>query len=224
MTAQVSDKCFYREEKYSIVALSNVIPFDPKNFGLEPVECTTSCHRGYWCEYEINGKRLLLKNLYIYSLVYPSLNGKVVAPEEFVESMCYSPKTKEWTKGMTSAHSGHRVYYDVNLPIPYTGKIALGKNFLDKYYVHMGFQQAWAYETLLEMEFEEGLLTKSTDLSRHAKAKRNALEEKRKKEKEEPCDSNPQNSEKEEFYKEYKWIAESFSLDYGIKAWWEKKE
>ena len=172
MTAQISDKYKYQKKEYTIVALSSAISFDPKNWGLEPHASSTACYRGYWCEYAVEDEELLLKNLYLFNMddKYPSFNGVEVSPPEFKEYEAYMGSGKKTKKVIRPAHFGHRVYKNVNLSIPYTGKILLGDGFMREYYIHMGFQRAWAYEKIIELVFEEGVLLECNDLSHIAKA------------------------------------------------------
>ena len=106
------------------------------------------------------------------------------------------------------AHFGHRVYKDVNMPIPYTGKILLGDGFMQEYYIHMGFQRGWAYKKLIELVFEEGILLECNDLSHIAKAQREAMAQ---------GNINPRRPGGDNIPK---FVEDSFSLDYADKAWW----
>lgn len=210
MTAQISDKYKYQKKEYTIVALSSAIHFDPKNWGLEPHTSSTACYRGYWCEYAVEDEELLLKNLYLFNIddKYPSFNGVEVSPPEFKEYEGYMGNGKKRKKVIRPAHFGHRVYKNVNLSIPYTGKILLGDGFMREYYIHMGFQQAWAYEKLIELVFEEGVLLECNDLSHIAKAQREAMKER------------GDNLRYPESDNVAKFVEDSFSLDYADKAWW----
>lgn len=212
MTAQIGDIYQYHNKNYTIVALSSGILFDPKNFGLEPHARFTACWRGYWCEYAIIDDELVLKDLYIFNLdeKYPSFNGVEVSPPEFEEYERYSGNVKKSEKVTLPAHFGHRVYRDVNLHIPYTGKILLGDGFMKEYCINMGFQRSWAYKELIELIFEEGLLLDCNDLSHIAEAQREAM----KKRNEDPQHPDGGNIPK--------FVEDSFSLDYADKAWWWK--
>ena len=106
------------------------------------------------------------------------------------------------------SHFGHRVYKDVNMPIPYTGKILLGDGFMQEYYIHMGFQRGWAYKKLIELVFEEGILLECNDLSHIAKAQREAMAK---------GNINPRRPGGDNILK---FVEDSFSLDYADKAWW----
>ena len=98
---------------------------------------------------------------------------------------------------------GHWTYDNVNLMIPYTGKILLRDKFLPEYYIHMGFQQAFAYETLVEFVFENGKLIETIDHSDTVEKMRESMNL------EELVDRNDVN----------KFVNDSFSLDYKTKAW-----
>lgn len=82
----------------------------------------------------------MLQNLYINSKddYYPEINN--VSPE------------KEGKKSFM--YMGHHLYKNLNIFIEYTGKILIGKGFINKYYIHMGYQRAWAYEVLQELVFD----------------------------------------------------------------------
>ncbi len=210
MTAQIGDIYKYQKKEFTIVALSSAMLFDPKNFGLEPHARSTACWRGYWCEYSIENDELLLKDLYLFNSEdkYPPLNGVEVSPQEFVEYECYSGNKKKREKITSPAHFGHRVYKDINMPIPYTGKILLGDGFMREYYIHMGFQRGWAYKKLIELVFEEGILLECNDLSHIAKAQRESMKQEK---------VNPRRPDGENIPK---FVEDSFSLDYADKAWW----
>lgn len=60
----------------------------------------------------------------------------------------------------------------------YTGKILIGKGFINKYYIHMGYQRAWAYEVLEKLIFYKGKLIETVDHSEMAKKLRLELENK----------------------------------------------
>ena len=205
MTAQIGDIFKYQKKEYTVVALSNGQLFDPKNYGLEAHARCTACYRGYWCEYGVDDESLMLRDFYMFNLDgnYPPLNGIQIAPQEFEECQCYVGENK-WEKSTMPAHLGHQVYRNVNLLLPYTGKILLGRDFMGEYYIHMGFQRGWAYRRLIELEFDEGLLLESHDVSHIARAKREEIKQQR---------DDPR-------YPDKKIIDESFSLDDTDKIWW----
>ncbi len=158
MTAQISDAFRCGDEEYSIIAISEPISFNPRNYGLKPFYACTACYKGYWCTYNINENGIVLEKLFIHTLDgnYPEIDG--VAPS-----------------GEEDACFGHRLYNNINLKINYTGKILVGDEFIEEYYIHMGTQKPWAYKVLIEFVFENGKLTEKNDKSHLAAELREML-------------------------------------------------
>ncbi|MEZ3513713.1 MAG: hypothetical protein K1W37_00275 [Lachnospiraceae bacterium] len=193
MTAQVGDRFIYKEDNYSIVAISNPIQFNPLDYGIKSVACCTACWNGYWCDYYISKKGIMLQNLYINSEndYYPKINN--VSPE------------RENKKSFQ--YMGHHLYKNLNIFMEYTGKILIGKGFIKKYYIHMGYQRAWAYEVLDELIFDKGELIKTVDHSEMAKKLRLELENK--------AEEISKTGDNISLF-----VKESFSLEMKDKAWW----
>lgn len=216
MTAQIEDRFIHRKIRYSLVALTNPIGFDPKEYGLIPKARSSACWCGYFCEYNITKEGLFLQNLYVNTKdqIYPPINGVNVSEKEYHECIAISFKDGKQiqTKSMTENHMGHREYKNVDLPIAYTGKILLGNEFLKKYYVHMGYQRSWAYQELIEFEFDHGKLIKKTDHSDTAAKLRELI------------DSNGINPAYPEGENITKFVFDSFSLDHAVKAWWLERD
>ena len=193
MTAQVGDSFIYKGDDYSIGAISEPIQFNPLEYGIKPVACCTACWNGYWCDYHISKEGIILENLYINAKdnYYPEINN--VSPE------------REGKKSFL--YMGHHLYKNINIFMEYTGKILIGKDFINEYYIHMGYQRAWAYEVLEEVIFDKGKLIKTVDHSEMAKKLRLDLENKA-----------------ERFQKTNDnlrlFVEESFSLEMKDKAWW----
>ncbi|MDE5802317.1 MAG: hypothetical protein K2I22_05295 [Lachnospiraceae bacterium] len=187
MTAQVGDSFIYKGDDYSIVAISEPIQFNPLDYGIKPVACCTACWNGYWCDYHISTKGIMLQNLYINSQgdYYPEINN--VSPE------------REGKKPFL--YMGHHLYKNLNIFMEYTGKILIGKDFINEYYIHMGYQSAWAYEVLEELVFDNGKLTKTVNHSEMAKKLR--------------LERNQKTSDNIPLF-----VKKSFSLEMKDKAWW----
>jgi hypothetical protein len=190
MTAQISDGFLFENKEYYEIAITNPLPFAPEDYGLKPVMISTACWRGYWCDYELTGEQILLKNLHVRVAddVYPTINGV---------SARFDP----------DAMNSH-TYTELNLPMDYTGKIVLGDDFLNEYYVHMGFQSAWAFGVVKEFEFNNGKIIAINDYSEQMVKMRELI------------DRDP-----EGFYENMhanipRFIDDVFSQDYAIKAWW----
>lgn len=192
MTAQVGDRFTFKKEGYSIVAISNSLGFNPMKYGIMPIGVCTACWAGYWCEYNISDDGIYLHNLYINSQngEYPDINGVSV----------YQPNDKEFE------YMGHHAYKNLNLRMNYTGKILVGKDFIHKYYIHMGYQRALAYKTLKEFVFENGELKEVNDCSKMAEELRDKF--------------NQKEFNDNRFFNIFGFIRDSFSTEYKDKAWW----
>ena len=187
MTAQIPDKYEYEGKEYSIVAMTDDIEFTPEKYGLEPQYTCTACWRGYAVKYSIENGKLMVKNLLVSdsSSGFPKING---IEAKSMGDIIFS-----------------KIYKNINLPIEYTGKIVLGNGFIWDYYIHMGFQRAWAYEKVIELIFEKGVLVNVIDHSEKVKAIRAEIEAGTREAKE---DSIPT------------FVDKSFSLSLEDKAWW----
>lgn len=190
MTGQIGDSYFFDGHDYTIIAMSKEINFNPTDYGLIPQSMCTACWKGYWCEYVIEDGEIFLKNLHISCKddSYPDLNGIKVKTnkDSFIE---------------------HHLYKNVNLPILYTGQIVVGSKFLNQYYIHMGYQRAWAYKTVLELVFEEGILLGTIDHSEKAENIREQIQFNK-------------NFKKDLDKNISQFIEDSFSLDLKTKCWW----
>lgn len=192
MTAQIGDIYKFEGKAYSIVALESEIKFKPSDYGLIPEARCSACWDGYWCEYVITDKELFLENLHINTKDqhYPEINGVNV-------------QTKK------KALALHPVYENIHLPIRYTGQIVAGLDFLQEYYIHMGYQRAWAYKKLVQFIFENGALIEVVDHSEWVEKLRAEIK------------GNPNKSGKKLSREEIsRFVTESFSLDFADKFWW----
>lgn len=189
MTAQIPDNFRFNRKSYDLVAMTNSIDFDPEDHGLKPVPMHTACWRGFFCDFKITKKGLFLDRLNISTelMEFPDLWGS-------------KPKVKH-----SNEDSASLVYEKINHKIDYTGSIVLGDGFLDEYYIHMGFQRPWAYESVVEVVFENGNLVKTIDHSETVAKIR-----------EEISSGKDFESRKNLF----DFVTDSFSLDARTKAWW----
>lgn len=197
MTAQVGDSYSYQGENYSIIAMSVPMTFLPQKYGMVPSPRCTACWNGYWCEYEISEEGMILKNLFIHTEndYYPEVNGVSVCKKKNQEKKDFS-------------YMGHHKYENINLPMEYTGKIVVGSGFLREYYIHMGYQRAWAYEKVFELCFENGKLISKED---HSKIVAKVREE---------AKQDPQEFRKKIYKDPQEFVEESFSLEWKDKCWW----
>ena len=68
-------------------------------------------------------------------------------------------------------------YFEVRVPLDYSGGILIAKDFIDDLYVHMGFHPAWKYQTVAELIFDKGRFVSVSDKSLEMKALRQTVSE-----------------------------------------------
>ena len=188
MTAQAPDFYRYHGSEYEIIAMTKSIEPDFELYGFHFKAATTACWRGHVCEYSIRRDKLYLHNMYAYCKddEYPVFNGVAPVPSDRRHMM---------------------IYKNLKLFMDYSGKIVLGKGFINKYYIHMGFQRAWAYREVIELVFKHGVVVKTNDQSDYVAKIR------------EQYDTDPKF--REDVYDDIlKYVHDGFSLDPKVKAWW----
>lgn len=160
-TGQISDVVHYENKTYSLIGLAGTLP-EPSDFGIEPAETSTANWRGYYSEYSIVEDRLVLTQLTVNSRFeeYPSING--VEADLDIGKDCFEHLGEE------RCFSDGGVYLDIGLDFSFTGKIRIATDFIDELYVHMGFQKPSAFETVIDLTFEDGLLVDISDRSEDA--------------------------------------------------------
>jgi len=157
MTAQITDSFIYNGESYDLIGIKGEKLFTPADFGMQPTMLHTACYRGFYCAYEITADGIFLKHFTLREAndQYMPIEGKMPELEKY-----------------------QATYKDLHVLSPFTGKIRLAKDFIRELYIHMGYQKATAYETVLDLTFEKGLLMHVLDRSDEVKKKRGAFKEK----------------------------------------------
>lgn len=178
MTGQVSDVLYYKKTEYSIVGVSGGELPSPYTFGMTTYSATTACWRGFQLAFRVEDS-LILDGLWLNTKEPKDINGQ---------------------KATKSPSFFDYYYEDIGYFWNFTGSITIAKDFLQNMYIHMGFQEAVAFETVLKLTFKEGKLTKVTDLSKFYLEKRENKDYER-----EPLDPTNKDSTKE-------WIKERFNL------------
>ena len=199
MTAQITDVYKYKDRSYTLVATEPKLKFDPEEYGFQPEMISTASWDGYWSTYKIDDEHLVFDELTIKDANnnYPKIND--VEPQ--IDNVVSPKDNKE--------HPFKAVYKNINLPIDFTGKILLGDKFINEYYVHMGYQSAWAYEDLIEFTFIRGKMLDKKDLSEFAEKMRESMK------KDPQLTKDLMKGKTEEF------INKKFSKKYEDKVWWE---
>ena len=136
------------DNELKVLAATEEISIVPEDYGFPPIYYPITCilYEGWYGIYTL-GDNIILNELYIISdNVYPPLNGVLPSGED---------------------DFGNRIYKDVGLKIPYTGKVLVAKTPVERYKLYRDAtrHRAWAYTTLIELVYENGSLVSKNDIS-----------------------------------------------------------
>ncbi|MCB9457274.1 MAG: hypothetical protein H6671_14915 [Anaerolineaceae bacterium] len=186
MTAQITDKVVYQGESYQIIGVKGGDLPKPEDFEMRPQMMSTACYRGFFTQYICEGSRIFLAELTVRTSEYKPVNGVVAQ-----------------IGGTFSAGQ----YFDVDMPLTFSGGLLIAKDFISARYVHMGFQKPTSFQTVLELLIENGRIVDVLDHSRKVAQMRDEMEKM-------PApgfdDPRMQSRHLQE------WIQWTFSLDYNF--------
>ncbi len=146
LTGQVSDEFRYNGEVFALVGINGEGLYMPSDFGMRTTMASTACWRGYQMFYDCVDGKLILDTMFANPTEPKQVNGK--DPQKQDENRRFN-----------------YVYENLGLKTKFTGRILLGKDFIQEMYVHMGFQSPESYQTVIEIEVKDGDIVKETDLS-----------------------------------------------------------
>jgi len=144
MTGQIADEFCYNGETYDLVGIDGEGLYTPDDFRIHARAGSTACWRGYQMIYDCIDGELLLDQMNVNTDNAPPING--IEPRE-------------------GEYGFSHIYENLRLRTHFTGKIRLGKDFISGMYVHMGFQSAESYETVIELDIKNGEIIQESDLS-----------------------------------------------------------
>jgi len=157
MTKQISDSFVFQGDSYALIGISGGVLAYPEQFGMEPVAISTSCYRGFYATYELTDKSLFLRELTI------SVNNRNYKPIGGVKPVKVKMRSKTY------------VYHGLKEIVTFSGQIRLAKNLFSEFYIHMGYQKASAYETVLDITLTDGQVVQIKDRSQEMEMKRGAF-------------------------------------------------
>ena len=165
---------------------------EAEDFGLKLIMASTACWRGNVMRYDCINGQLILNELDIRTEEDPpTINGVEAGP----------PTERPGDKELGFSFFSHS-YVNLGLKTKFTGSMLLGKDFIESMYVHMGFQRAIAFRTVLEIQVQDGDIITFSDLSKK-------MEERRQQDRDEGA--QPESRSDADVRK---WIEDTFSLDY----------
>lgn len=150
MTPQIPDKFLYHDESYRLVAVKGKGLITPQKYGMHPVPFPTACWRGFHSKYEVTDEGLFLTEIFIAidsKDVYKPIQG--IIPKRATSRLWWPP-----------------TYKGLRLLAPFTGRIRVGKDFIEHVgYVYGNDPEDIDYKILLEFTFDAGKLVSVQDLS-----------------------------------------------------------
>jgi len=174
VTAQTPNSIEYQEHLYVIASKKGTELFEPQQHGLDPVSFSTADERGYYCCYAVRSSQLLLTKLGIGMVLEkgkqpPTLFG--VTPHKETHDVYSRPLfAKEPRRTYSSRESPEWIYSDLEVQVPFTGRLFLGRHFIRELYTHVGFPTAWSFEEALELRIDDGaiieVVERSQDMAR----------------------------------------------------------
>jgi hypothetical protein len=183
LTGQVSDEVRYNREVYSLVGINGEGLPDPADFGIRTKMASTACWRGYQMFYDCVDSELVLDVMLANTDEAKPVNG--VKPGISKDSFGFN-----------------HIYENIGLKTKFTGRILIGRDFVQEMYVHMGFQSAESYRDVLELEVENGNIVNIVNLAE-------VMEQRRLQGRYKPTD--PSSMEESDLHS---WIEDRFSQDY----------
>lgn len=156
MTAQITDTFILHDQEWELIGWQGEGLVDPAQFGMETEMLHTACYSGFYATYEIRDAALLLRDLVLREANghYVPISG--VEPERDDNERCS--------------------YHGLALPVPFTGRLRLARDFIQDIYVHMGYQKASADRSVVDARFEAGRLVELRDRSADADEVRSSSE------------------------------------------------
>lgn len=156
MTGQVSDKVYFNNEEFKLLAVYPEQPFTPEEIGLTPRSVSTACHRGYVCNFEVAVKQFRLKSLEL------SLwnEDRVIPPNEMPPLF-----GKSAIKPLDQYSNNVGEYINLEYKLPFSGEVLFGR--FDEVYRSFwaGYTRAWECEEVWHLKSTNGEITEIKNVS-----------------------------------------------------------
>lgn len=206
MSSFVHERIEFEGEEYAIAAQSGGKLFNPFDWGFVtlPIAQSFGCH----CYYLLEKGQLVMDSADIFDRrgKYPDINGVSGELEEPHDIACYEGNLN-WSVEHDFQDTRYRIYENIGLNIPYTGKILAGQGLCKELFEELGYQKPYAFGKLIELYFDDGKLVKAIDRSRAARSVREKILQ------EEFLGTDPEMPQDE-------YVRRCFSLEYKDKAAW----
>lgn len=150
MTAQTPDTVILKRRKYELCGVNGDGLFEPADLGIEAIAPHTACWRGFVSTYSVRRKKLHLASIEIWCDPDSLKQSKI---HELFETIEGDPEL------------GYVVAKQLEAPVPFSGGLLIGRDFIPELYVHMGFHPGYKFREVIELKFDRGHLERTTDRS-----------------------------------------------------------
>jgi len=121
---------------------------------MKPKIVETTSYRGFYATYELTQEAL-----YLRSLKFSEKNNHYL-PIQGV---------------MPTIRDCQAIYKGLSVVVRFTGKLRLAKDFIEEFYIDMGFQIPVAFKTVLDVTLRDGEVVEIKDRSEEMEKKRKAF-------------------------------------------------
>ena len=205
MTAQIGDTVEYQGNDYSLAGINGEGIFDPGQIGLPVVMISTACWDGFYCTYTVDDEALFLTRL---TVGFDEKDSQLAEKGEGPVHWGMPPRRDQheavdMMSMETVTYWGDWYYEGFRHPVPFTGGLLIGDDFIREMYVHMGHHPAYKFRRVHELIFNDGRLVSQEDKSDQMADFRSQLSDR-------PLTPTDPNDRQEI----EAWIDQSFSRDY----------
>jgi len=156
MTNQIANTIIFKGEIFNLIDVDGPRLFHPTELGMTPVKFSTSCNAGFYCTFELLEKELLLRQL--------TLREK---NDDYVSIQGVPPTLERYA----------RCYENLSLNIPYSGKIRIVHDFIQKHGIHATSQIRGSYDIVLDIKLEKGKIICITERSKDMKGPHTSVQD-----------------------------------------------
>ena len=153
MTAQIPDRVRYRRKSYDLIGVAGTGLPGPGQIGLVPQASGTANYRGFIRCFTIRRGQLWLDQIII------------------TQPAWHVPQGAEKRMGLREQQE----IYQLTMTVDFTGTLRIAREFIDRYYIHMGFQKASAFGVVLDLRLTAGRVGEVTDRSAYFTTKRGSF-------------------------------------------------
>lgn len=149
MTAQFSDLVDLDGSRWELAGVAGGPLWDAAAEGFDFPFTSSACWRGHVCSYAVREGHFLLS------------------------ALCFGPNAtrhaavvREYAGVRAVRERWHgRALRGLDIPVPFTGGLLVGRGFVWSTYVHMGFHPAWRYRQVREVFLRDGVVADVVDRS-----------------------------------------------------------